>query len=48
MNPVLKRNRDRVMATEWSKESSDIFERFAAGIDDAIAKASEVLKGQIK
>ena len=26
------------MGKEWSKESDDIFERFAAGIDDAISK----------
>ena len=26
------------MGKEWSKESNDIFERFAAGIDDAISK----------
>ena len=30
------------MATEWSKESSDIFERFAAGIDDAISKGESL------
>ena len=42
MNSVLKRNRDRVMAAEWSKESNDIFERFAAGIDDAISKGESL------
>ena len=30
------------MAKEWSKESTDIFERFAAGIDDAISKGESL------
>ena len=30
------------MANQWSKESSDIFERFAAGIDDAISKGESL------
>ena len=30
------------MANQWSKESSDIFERFAAGIDDAVSKGESL------
>ena len=30
------------MANQWSKESNDIFERFAAGIDDAISKGESL------
>lgn len=30
------------MANQWSKESSDIFERFAAGIDDAVSKGGSL------
>ena len=30
------------MAKEWSNESGDIFERFAAGIDDAISKGGNL------
>ena len=30
------------MAKEWSNESGDIFERFAAGIDDAISKGESL------
>ena len=42
MNIVLQRNRDKVMADQWSNESNDIFERFAAGIDDAISKGESL------
>ena len=30
------------MANQWSNESSDIFERFAAGIDDAVSKGGSL------
>ena len=30
------------MANQWSNESSDIFERFAAGIDDAVSKGESL------
>ena len=42
MKSLLQRNRDKVMAKEWSNESDDIFERFAAGIDDAISKGESL------
>ena len=42
MKSLLQRNRDKVMAKEWSNESGDIFERFAAGIDDAISKGGNL------
>ena len=42
MNLVLQRNRDKVMADQWSNESNDIFERFAAGIDDAVSKGESL------
>lgn len=42
MKLLLQRNRDKDMADKWSNESDDIFERFAAGIDDAISKGESL------